>query len=48
MYNHSHFLAYALYGSICLIAAAFVWKVVPETKGKTLEHMTSHWRERKA
>ncbi len=44
MYNWSHFFAYALYGVICLIAALFVWKLVPETKGKTLEDMTSFWR----
>lgn len=47
LYNHSHFLAYAIYGSICVIAALFVWKLVPETKGKTLEQMTALWRSRK-
>ncbi len=46
MYNFSHFFAYALYGVICLVAAAFVWKIVPETKGKTLEDMTAFWRSR--
>ncbi|MBR1927798.1 MAG: sugar porter family MFS transporter, partial [Bacteroidales bacterium] len=45
MYNWSHFFAYALYGVICLVAAAFVWKLVPETKGKTLEDMTAFWRQ---
>ena len=45
MYNWSHFFAYALYGVICLIAAVFVWKLVPETKGKTLEDMTGFWRK---
>ena len=45
MYNWSHFFAYALYGVICLIAALFVWKLVPETKGKTLEDMTDFWRK---
>lgn len=47
LYNYSHFLAYALYGGICIIAAIFVWKLVPETKGKTLEDMTALWRGRK-
>ena len=28
-------------------AAIFVWKLVPETKGKTLEDMTKLWRNRK-
>ena len=44
MYTRSHFFAYALYGGICLIAAVFVWRLVPETKGKTLEDMTRLWR----
>ena len=43
--NFGHFFAYALYGIICVVAAIFVWKVVPETKGKTLEYMTRLWRE---
>ena len=47
MYTRSPFFAYALYGVICLIAAVFVWKLVPETKGKTLEDMTALWRGKK-
>ena len=47
MYTRSPFFAYALYGIICLIAAVFVWKLVPETKGKTLEDMTALWRGKK-
>ncbi len=41
-----HFFAYALYGVICVLAAVFVYKLVPETKGKTLEDMTELWRNR--
>ena len=33
-------------GIICVIAALFVWKLVPETKGKSLEDMSRLWRER--
>ncbi|MCQ2149735.1 MAG: D-xylose transporter XylE [Bacteroidales bacterium] len=44
LYNHSHFLAYAIYGTVCVAAALFVWILVPETKGKTLEDMTKLWR----
>ena len=44
--NFGHFFAYALYGVICIIAAVFVWRLVPETKGKTLEDMTALWRQR--
>jgi SP family xylose:H+ symportor-like MFS transporter len=43
--NFGHFFAYALYGIICVIAAIFVWRLVPETKGKTLEDMTRLWRK---
>ena len=44
MYTWSPFFAYALYGAICIIAAIFVWRLVPETKGKTLEEMTAFWK----
>lgn len=42
-----HTFVYGLYGVICIIAAVFVWKLVPETKGKTLEDMTRLWKNRK-
>ncbi len=42
-----HMFAYALYGIICVAAALFVWKLVPETKGKTLEDMTKLWKKKK-
>ncbi len=41
-----HMFAYALYGAICIIAAWFVYRLVPETKGKTLEDMTVLWRKK--
>ena len=44
--SFGHFFAYALYGLVCVVAAVFVWRLVPETKGKTLEDMTTLWRER--
>ena len=40
-----HCFAYTLYGVICVIAALFVWCLVPETKGKTLEEMTRLWKK---
>lgn len=46
MYEFSPVFAYGLYGVICVLAALFVWKMVPETKGKTLEDMTRLWKER--
>ena len=42
-----HCFVYAMYGIICVIAALFVYKLVPETKGKTLEDMTKLWRKQK-
>ncbi len=44
--SFGHCFAYALYGVICLAAALFVWKIVPETKGKTLEDMNALWAKR--
>ena len=36
---------YWLYGVMSILSAIFVWKMVPETKGKTLEDMTKLWRK---
>ncbi|MCQ2311901.1 MAG: D-xylose transporter XylE [Paludibacteraceae bacterium] len=47
LYNLSHSMVYMAYGIICLLAALFVYKLVPETKGKTLEQMTALWRSKK-
>ncbi len=45
--NFGHWFTYGLYGVMCIVAAIFVWRLVPETKGKTLEDMTRFWKERK-
>jgi len=44
--HFGHWFTYGLYGVICLLAALFVWRLVPETKGKTLEDMTELWKNR--
>jgi len=36
---------YVLYGVMSVLSALFVWKMVPETKGKTLEEMSKLWRK---
>ena len=41
-----HMFVYLLYGVICILAAVFVWKMVPETKGKTLEDITKLWKKK--
>ncbi|MBR5655874.1 MAG: D-xylose transporter XylE [Prevotella sp.] len=46
--DFGHWFTYGLYGVICVIAAIFVAKLVPETKGKTLEDMTKLWGKRQA
>ena len=43
--DFGHWFTYGLYGVICVLAALFVWKLVPETKGKTLEDMTKLWKK---
>ena len=45
--NFGHAFTYGLYGVICVVAAVFVWKLVPETKGKTLEDMSKLWKREK-
>ena len=47
LYDFSPMFAYSLYGIICVAAAFFVWRWVPETKGKTLEDMSKLWRKNK-
>jgi len=36
-------LPYFIFAFFCLIAMIFVWKLVPETKGKSLEEMEKLW-----
>ena len=42
-----YMFTYSLYGVVCILAAVFVWRLVPETKGKTLEDMSRLWRKEK-
>ena len=41
-------LTYGFYGLMSVIAAIFVWKMVPETKGKSLEQLENIWLKGKA
>jgi SP family xylose:H+ symportor-like MFS transporter len=36
---------YLFYGVMSILSAVFVWKMVPETKGKTLEEMENIWKK---
>jgi SP family xylose:H+ symportor-like MFS transporter len=40
-FNHS--FSFWLFGTMALLALIFVWRMVPETKGKSLEEMEKIW-----
>lgn len=43
MFHHG--FAYWVYGVMGILAAFFVWKMVPETKGRTLEDIEKLWKK---
>jgi MFS transporter, SP family, xylose:H+ symportor len=43
VFNHG--AAYYFYGFCSVLAALFVWKFVPETKGRTLEMIEGFWKK---
>jgi MFS transporter, SP family, xylose:H+ symportor len=43
MMEYSGGMTYGFYGVMSVLSAIFVWKWVPETKGKTLEQMETLW-----
>ena len=47
LYTWSPAFTYGMYAFFCIVAAVFVWRLVPETKGKTLEDMTALWGRKK-
>jgi SP family xylose:H+ symportor-like MFS transporter len=42
----NHGFSYWIYGIMSVLSAIFVWKMVPETKGKTLEEMEKLWKKK--
>jgi SP family xylose:H+ symportor-like MFS transporter len=42
----NHGFSYWIYAVMGLLSAIFVWKMVPETKGKTLESMEQLWKKK--
>ncbi|MDR2791465.1 MAG: D-xylose transporter XylE [Tannerellaceae bacterium] len=46
MMEYSGVLTYGFYGLMAVFSALFVWKMIPETKGQTLEQMERHWVKR--
>ena len=45
--SFNHGFAYWIYGIMGILSALFVWKIVPETKGKTLEEIEKIWKKKK-
>ena len=45
MMEFSGGLTYSFYGFMSVLSFIFVWKLVPETKGKTLEEMEYLWKK---
>lgn len=43
MMEYSGAVTYGFYGIMSILSFVFVWKMVPETKGKTLEEMEKIW-----
>jgi SP family xylose:H+ symportor-like MFS transporter len=45
MMEFSSALTYGFYGLMAVLSALFVLKMIPETKGKTLEQMEQYWKK---
>lgn len=43
-----HGFAYWIYGIMAILSVIFVWKFIPETKGKSLEEMEQFWEPQKS
>ncbi|RCW34578.1 D-xylose transporter XylE [Marinilabilia salmonicolor] len=47
MMEFSGAMTYSVYGIMSILSLIFVWKYVPETKGRTLEDMEAIWEKEK-
>jgi SP family xylose:H+ symportor-like MFS transporter len=47
MMEFSGAMTYSIYGIMSVLSLLFVWKFVPETKGRTLEDMEALWEKKK-
>ena len=45
MMDFSSVFTYGFYGAMAILSAMFVWKMVPETKGKSLEEIEKFWKK---
>lgn len=46
MMEFSSVFTYGFYGTMAVLSALFVWKMVPETKGKSLEQIEKFWKKK--
>ena len=46
MMSFSSVFTYGFYGVMAILSALFVWKMVPETKGKSLEQIEKQWKKK--
>jgi SP family xylose:H+ symportor-like MFS transporter len=44
--HFNHGFSYWIYGVMGILASLFIWKYLPETKGKTLEQIEKFWKKR--
>ena len=47
MMDISGTMTYGFYATMSILSGIFVWKFIPETKGKTLEELESIWEKDK-
>lgn len=45
MMSFSEPMTYGFYGLMAVLSMLFVWKMVPETKGKSLEEIEKYWKK---
>lgn len=45
MMEYSGAMTYGFYGLMSILSAIFVWRMVPETKGRTLEELEELWKK---
>ena len=45
VHNFHYGFSYWIYGVMGVLSAVFMWKLVPETKGKTLEQIEGFWKK---
>lgn len=45
--SFNHGFSYWIYGVMAILSGLFIWKYVPETKGRTLEDMENLWIRKK-